>query len=356
MEPITDQFNYYGELELLNQQKTTFFCPYDVTDDIFHTLREWVGRLDPMAGVIVCGNSTGIERFVLRLLLRKGFAVIVPLATTIPTDLSELNLGQKLTGSETLCLLDQAFADHRLLLVSSAENVSVSVPTRKTLLSRDAWMCEHGTRFVVAIRREFDYFDQLLVGRSVTYLSQPMPEEGSETEEVTTARRQRAIRMGWTIYRRLKSHVDSAEELNALVSRYMQLGLEHPSLLHSLVLQTVALNYADFSDFDFQAFLRSWSIQNLRPEDWVAYRCRDGKELPSLVDRCLTRLFRQMPSRRLMSLDYSRPFDSALVHEWLDAVLLRSPNNPYHVKRALRLAYYEHDREKINYYSQQLAV
>lgn len=356
MEPITEQFNYYGELELLNQQKTTFFCPYDVTDDIFHILREWVNSLDPMAGVIVCGNSTGIERFVLRLLLRKGFAVILPLATTLPANLEELNLGQKLTGSETLNLLNRAFADHRLLLVSSAKNVSVSVPTKKTQLGRDAWMCEQGSHFVVALRREFDYYDQLLVGRPVTYLSQPAPDEGTESDDEAMARRQNAIRMGWTIYRRLKNHVCPVNELNALVERYMQLDLEHPSLLHSLVLQTVALNYADLTDFDFQAFLRSWSIQNLRPEDWVAYRCRDGKELPSLVDRCLTRLFRQMPSRRLMSLDYTRPFDSALVHQWLDAVLLRSPNNPYHVKRALRLAYYEHDREKINYYSQQLAV
>lgn len=357
MANFIEQFNYYGEVELLNQPKTVFFCPYDVTNDIFSHIRKWIASLDPMAGVIVCGNSTGIERFTLRLLINKGFAVVLPLATTIPGNLEEMNLGWKLSNEESTKMLTRAFDEHRLLLVSSKENVSVSTPTRKTILIRNEWMREVGNQFVVALGKEFDYFDRLLIGKQTTALSfceAPCPDDA----ETMTARRLEATRMGWDIYRRLKDHAEevTTEELNILVNRYLLLDIDHPSLLHSQILMVVAMKYTTRTDFDFQQFLRAWSIQNLRPEDWKYFRKEDGQMIPPLADRCLSRLFKQMPSRNLMSLHYEQPFDTALAHLWLDAVLQHSPKNMRHVRKALRLAYYEHDTEKINYYKQQLAV
>lgn len=364
MKTSNEQFNFMGEQELLNQTKTVFFCPYDVNDEVFSHIREWVASLDPMHGVIVCGNCTGVERFTLRLLLNKGFAVILPLATTIPENLEELNLGWKLSNEESTGMLCKAFDEHRLLLVSSNENVSVSVPTRKTLSIRCEWMREVGDRFVLACYREFSYFDHLLLGKPFSALlteeqiQTTVNSEASDVEAIAVARKQEAIKMGWEIYRTIKNpeEISSSEQLTSLMVRYLQLNIEHPSLLHSLVLMAITKNYAEMEGFDFQGFVRAWSLQNLRPDDWKGFKSQSGQYLPSLAERCLSRMFRQMPSRNMMSLDYGRPFDTQLAHQWIEAALQHSPKNQRHVKKALRLAYYEHDREKIEYYKQLLAV
>lgn len=183
MEQLSDQFNYIGSTNLMEQPKTVFFCPYDATDEVFKLIREWIASLNPEADTIVCGNSSGIERYTLRILLKSGFSVILPLATTIPENLEELNLGWKLSNKETTEMLNNAFDDHRLLLVSSVENVSVSVPTRETMILRNNWMRNVGSRFVVAVRRRFDYFDRLLLGKDVKALIE-CPALKIEKEEI----------------------------------------------------------------------------------------------------------------------------------------------------------------------------
>lgn len=352
MKTLNEEFNFIGEQELLNQQKTVFFCPYEVTDDIFQNIRDWIASLDPMVSVIVCGNSSGVERYTLRLLLNKGFAVILPLATTIPENLEELNLGWKLSNEESTKMICRAMDEHRLLIVSSKENVSVSVPTRKTMAIRCEWMRKVGDLFIVACHRDFDYYDRLLLGKPVYALC-------NAAQEATdaTAQRQDALRMGWDIYRLLKNPTEiSLEMLNCLTARYLSLDIEHPSLLHSLMLTTVSLNYSEWVGFDYLGFIRAWSLQNLRPEDWKGFKSQSGHYLPSLAERCLSRLFKKMPSRNMLSLDYGQPFDTQLAHQWIEAALQHSPKNQRHLKKALRLAYYEHDRERIEYYKQLLAV
>lgn len=370
MKTMNEQFNYVGEQELMNQTKTVFFCPYEVNDEVFNRIREWIASLDPMDGVIVCGNSTGVERFTLRLLLNKGFAVILPLATTIPDALDELNIGLKLSKEESAKILCKAIDEHRLLLVSSAMNVSVSVPTGKTLAIRSEWMREVGNQFVVACHRDFDYYDRLLLGKPVYALcndtqatleitaSDASKEINSSLKAAdTTILRQEALRMGWDIYRLLKKTDEMTPEmLNSLTARYLSLDIEHPSLLHSMMLMVVSRCYSTWSEFDYLEFVRTWSLLNLRPEDWKGFKSQSGHYLPSLVDCCLSRMFRQMPSRNLMTLDYGRPFDTQLAHQWIEAALQHFPKNQRHIKKALRLAYYEHDSERIEYYKQLLAV
>ncbi len=163
-------FTYFGEQALLKEKKTVFFCPYDVPDSIFSSIRQWIKTLDPLRDCVVCGNSTGIERYTLRLLLRKKFSVILPLATVIPQCLEELNLGWKLTEQETQELLDEALAEHRLLMVASTENVSVSTPTRHTILIRNYWMRWVGSRFVVGCNDKGGYFKHLLHQRDFEVL------------------------------------------------------------------------------------------------------------------------------------------------------------------------------------------
>jgi len=163
-------FNYFGEQALLKEMKTVFFCPYDVPESIFKSIRQWIKTLDPEKDCVVCGNSTGIERYTLRLLLRKKFSVILPLATVIPQCLEELNLGWRMTEQETMELLDEALAEHRILMVASTENMSVSTPTKRTILIRNYWMRWIGNRFVLACNGKGDYFKHLLWKREVEIL------------------------------------------------------------------------------------------------------------------------------------------------------------------------------------------
>ena len=96
---------------------------------------------------------------------------------------------------------------------------------------------------------------------------------------------------GWHIYRHLSTymaHPLTSTEARTLLLTYMQLPLEHPSLLHSLMLG-MALKMADvYPDFKLPAFLHLWDISNLRPEDMQRQQGADGKVHSSLMER-LTR-------------------------------------------------------------------
>lgn len=359
MEVLSEQVAYIGETGLMNRKKTVFLCPFEVTNDIFNYIRAWIDSLNPMADVIVCGNSMGVERYTLRLLLNKGFAVIVPLATTIPENLEELNLGWKLSNEESTHILNKAFDEHRLLLVASKENISVSTPTGRTLAIRNRWMMETGDVFVVAMRHENDYLDRLVLGRNALFLCEDAPTQKTpSTHPYSRDAKKDALSMGWEIYRKLKDGEGrfNQEILTTMVNRYLSLDIEHPSLLHSLMLMVVARDYSNRDDFDFMAFVRQWSVKNLRPEDWKHFKNQDGRYLPSLAEKCMSKMIKQMPSRNMMSLDYGRPYDSRLLHEWLDEALSRYPQNKKHLKNALKLAYYEHDGAMINHYKKMLAV
>jgi hypothetical protein len=170
-------FNYFGEQALLQEKKTVFFCPYDVPKSIFKSIHEWIRTLVPGKDCVVCGNSTGVERYTLRLLLRKKISVILPLATVIPQCLEELNIGWKLTEQESVEMLDEALTERRILMVASTENVSVSVPTKRTMILRNYWMRWVGNRFILACNGKGGYFKHLLWKREVEVLDTNVVEE-----------------------------------------------------------------------------------------------------------------------------------------------------------------------------------
>ncbi len=239
----TSEFLFFGEQNLLQQPKTVFFTPFKGEENIFKAVQGWMRTLDPMAGCIVCGNSTGLERFALRKLLQRGFAVIVPLATTIPTVLEEMNIGWKLKDEESVAILSQALEEHRLLLVASTENVSVSTPTSKTIAIRNEWMRTYGDRFVITQLEPFSYYDRLLVGAEVQELMHTA-EKSATTEEAT--------KMGWDIYRRLKSaQQDATVEIHRLLSRFIKLHIEQPSMLYTLVQNMLYKKWKNDPDLDF---------------------------------------------------------------------------------------------------------
>ncbi len=178
----TALFNYFGEQALLDEKKTVFFCPYNVSDTVFKYIHEWIRTLAPGRDCVVCGNSTGIERYTLRLLLRKKISVILPLATVIPQYLEELNIGWKLTNQESQEMLDEALTERRLLMVASTENVSLSTPTKRTILLRNYWMRWVGNHFVLVCNDKNGYFEHLLWKRSFEVL-----DPGETKDELPTS-------------------------------------------------------------------------------------------------------------------------------------------------------------------------
>lgn len=341
-----ENFYYLGEYSLLQQRKSVLIFPFASDKEDFHLVREWIRTQDPNAGCIVCGNITAVERYALRVLLNLGFYVIMPLATAIPQNLCEINLGLRLSEKETETMVKKALNERRLLIVAWAGNESISIPTGQTICKRDDWMIQTGNRFMTTVIEPYGYLDQKLIGCEIQVL-RPLPLKEATAEE--------AQQMGWIIYRRLKQHDRiSSVAMRHLLWRFLQLNLPRPSLLHSLVLYAVLKNYADCEDFNLLEFLKCWSIQNLRLEDWKGQRTQDGKFLPSLVERCLTKIFHRMPSRNLLSTACHYAFDTNLAHQWVDAALQRSPNNKKLLKRALQLAFYERNFTQIDYLKQQL--
>lgn len=80
-----------------------------------------------------------------------------------------------------------------------------------------------------------------------------------------------ATSYGWVIYRYLKKELTSipVSEMNEILTAYLSLPVERPSLLHSQILM-IAENYLSYNgheQFDFLQFFKKWDPNNLRNED-----------------------------------------------------------------------------------------
>lgn len=101
---------------------------------------------------------------------------------------------------------------------------------------------------------------------------------------------------GWTIYRAL--HADRSQDVHRRKSwlmRYLQLDLERPSLLHSIILgEAVNIERTTPLQFLFSGFLNMWGIENLRDEDWEGMDTEDHHHIPSLVEKVISVYTKEM--------------------------------------------------------------
>jgi tetratricopeptide (TPR) repeat protein len=105
--------------------------------------------------------------------------------------------------------------------------------------------------------------------------------------------------LAWELYRILKGLLASEHRnvyrMKSHLQEYLQLSVEKPSLVHSLILQ-LALKLADENAFDFARFVRLWDLENLRPEDfehsssntsdWIG-SSDSSKTFPPLAERVI---------------------------------------------------------------------
>ena len=368
--------SYLGDASMLLCPMTSFLCSHRVPEGVADAIRQWVNGLDSANTCVVCGNLTGEERLVRRLLVERGIPVVLALANAIPDDISTLRLSsQEITAMQS----------GHMVIVSPVTDADVKDPSGKTSAARNLLMIAIATHIVVGFMTENGNLARQLLGvRNVTVLQSKGQNEVRETDVQRV--KSNANRMGWTIYKRLKegrpllasdsSEEDisesSAEELmpwesaskanpvssvemRQLLAQYLKLAdIEKPSLLHSLVLFQVVKYYSNFADFNFTAFFRLWGPENLRQEDWKATKINEIW-LPSLADRVMSRLFKAMPSRFHEPINKDEQFDPQIAHTLLDEALQRAKKpNKRLLQRALNLAYFERNSEAIAKYRELL--
>ena len=368
--------SYLGDASMLLCPMTSFLCSHRVPEGVADAIRQWVNGLDSANTCVVCGNLTGEERLVRRLLVERGIPVVLALANAIPDDISTLRLSsQEITAMQS----------GHMVIVSPVTDADVKDPSGKTSAARNLLMIAIATHIVVGFMTENGNLARQLLGvRNVTVLQSEGQNEVRETDVQRV--KSNANRMGWTIYKRLKEgrqllDSDSSEEeplespteelmpwesaskanpvssfeMRQLLAQYLKLvDIEKPSLLHSLVLFQVVKYYSNFADFNFTAFFRLWGPANLRQEDWKATKINEIW-LPSLADRVMSRLFKAMPSRFHEPINKDEQFDPQIAHALLDEALQRAKKpNKRLLQRALNLAYFERNSEAIAKYRELL--
>ena len=368
--------SYLGDASMLLCPMTSFLCSHRVPEGVADAIRQWVNGLDSANTCVVCGNLTGEERLVRRLLVERGIPVVLALANAIPDDISTLRLSsQEITAMQS----------GHMVIVSPVTDADVKDPSGKTSAARNLLMIAIATHIVVGFMTENGNLARQLLGiRNVTVLQSEGQNEVRETDVQRV--KSNANRMGWTIYKRLKEGrplkaSDSSEEdisessteelmpwesaskanpvssveMRQLLAQYLKLAdIEKPSLLHSLVLFQVVKYYSNFADFNFTAFFRLWGPENLRQEDWKATKINEIW-LPSLADRVMSRLFKAMPSRFHEPINKDEQFDPQIAHTLLDEALQRAKKpNKRLLQRALNLAYFERNSEAIAKYRELL--
>ena len=368
--------SYLGDASMLLCPMTSFLCSHRVPEGVADAIRQWVNGLDSANTCVVCGNLTGEERLVRRLLVERGIPVVLALANAIPDDISTLRLSsQEITAMQS----------GHMVIVSPVTDADVKDPSGKTSAARNLLMIAIATHIVVGFMTENGNLARQLLGvRNVTVLQSEGQNEVRETDVQRV--KSNANRMGWTIYKRLKEGrplkaSDSSEEdisessteelmpwesaskanpvssveMRQLLAQYLKLAdIEKPSLLHSLVLFQVVKYYSNFADFNFTAFFRMWGPENLRQEDWKATKINEIW-LPSLADRVMSRLFKAMPSRFHEPINKEEQFDPQIAHTLLDEALQRAKKpNKRLLQRALNLAYFERNSEAIAKYRELL--
>ncbi len=368
--------SYLGDASMLLCPMTSFLCSHRVPEGVADAIRQWVNGLDSANTCVVCGNLTGEERLVRRLLVERGIPVVLALANAIPDDISTLRLSsQEITAMQS----------GHMVIVSPVTDADVKDPSGKTSAARNLLMIAIATHIVVGFMTENGNLARQLLGvRNVTVLQSEGQNEVRETDVQRV--KSNANRMGWTIYKRLKEGrpllaSDSSEEdisessteelmpwesaskanpvssveMRQLLAQYLKLvDIEKPSLLHSLVLFQVVKYYSNFADFNFTAFFRLWGPENLRQEDWKATKINEIW-LPSLADRVMSRLFKAMPSRFHEPINKDEQFDPQIAHTLLDEALQRAKKpNKRLLQRALNLAYFERNSEAIAKYRELL--
>lgn len=132
--------------------------------------------------------------------------------------------------------------------------------------------------------------------------------------------------LGWLTYYALKqTPVGNSHNRKVLLNLYLQLNLNKPSILHSLILgEAIKVEQNTPLQFRIRDFIRLWGLENLREEDWDQYRTEGGYTLPSIVEKLIGVYAKELKTDGVESSeDFSELVDKAL------AKYPKNQNMPY---------------------------
>jgi tetratricopeptide (TPR) repeat protein len=132
--------------------------------------------------------------------------------------------------------------------------------------------------------------------------------------------------LGWEYYR-LAKPIFSQDNINTfpakkILSDYIRLENERPSILHSLFLR-FADKLVGSNDFNLVSFLQYWDLKNLREEDYERFVADDGKSFPSIAEKVIQHGAKgALNSNNLDHANYILPFVDSLIirfseNQWL---------------------------------------
>ena len=151
--------------------------------------------------------------------------------------------------------------------------------------------------------------------------------------------------LGWLTYYALKqTPVGNSHNRKVLLNLYLQLNLNKPSILHSLILgEAIKVEQNTPLQFRIRDFIRLWGLENLREEDWDQYRTDGGHTLPSTVEKLIGVYAKELKTDGVESSeDFSQLVDKAL------AKYPKNQNMPYF--KATVLIFQGKVQEALTYY------
>lgn len=123
------------------------------------------------------------------------------------------------------------------------------------------------------------------------------------------------LNFGWLIYYNLKYiPVNNVLPRKRLMVQYLNLDLERPSLLHSLMLvEAIKLKKKSPAQFRFRDFVELWGLANLRDEDWENFKPENGRAKNSLVENLIGVYVHEIgKDHAVASEEFSRLLDKAI--------------------------------------------
>lgn len=112
---------------------------------------------------------------------------------------------------------------------------------------------------------------------------------------------------GWIIYYALhQSPAHAIKERKQMLARYLNLQVERPHKLHSMILTEAFRLYKDAEEirssteprFSIVKFTDIWNLAYIRPTDWNRKE-HEGKQLPSTVEKLITHYTDELYSMRI---------------------------------------------------------
>lgn len=242
------------------------------------------------------------------------------------------------------CLNDQ------IKTINSQEEIEPLYERMKALYEEYCPGDELMTRTMERISRQQDpFFQEMREGLANAKNGEDISElyrKGKEKFDAGNLNQKLFNDFGWIIYYQLKgTPLNDASNRKIALNLYLNLRLDRPSILHSLILgEAVKVERNTPFQFRIRDFMNLWGWENIRdPEDWQQFKSQDGNVSTSLVEKLISVYAKELKTDHVPSPE--------AFSEILDRSLKKFTNNQYlPLYKAYELISLGKPEEALDYY------